>query len=371
VSKKLGAPFLYVELTVALEHGLSGAWIVRGKYLCGVVYAAYDHAPYLHMIPAHVMFENIADAFRLEKANSAITVANARSYIYRQRQATKDKAPLHQSWDVSFRERLKYGQSMRRPHQLGPLPKGSELANDGRIRWTIPSSYEKEMKIMRPMPSMKTPTAWTSTGIFTTAVLVGGAFAVASPIVATVGLLAAQAISSSRTSRARDHLRHISVQVDDDVFCQDVYTRADCIDLDNALWHDASTQKAKGPYVIGAVAVTGVQPPPLDHVALAVVDTQVQSNYVSVDFARRLGWDGYDAWKSASKTDNRESEVVGGFEAKFSLLPRDNTRAFQPLVPSTKRSTAKFLVVSWSTHRRNLDIVIGRDDIVKYSLLCI
>ncbi|KAH9866167.1 hypothetical protein J1614_008732 [Plenodomus biglobosus] len=41
-------------------QGISGAWVVRGNKLCGIVYAAYCHGPYLHMLPAETVFEDIS-----------------------------------------------------------------------------------------------------------------------------------------------------------------------------------------------------------------------------------------------------------------------------------------------------------------------
>lgn len=42
------------------SQGISGAWVIRNTELCGIVYAAYDHSPYLHMIPAHTVFLDIS-----------------------------------------------------------------------------------------------------------------------------------------------------------------------------------------------------------------------------------------------------------------------------------------------------------------------
>jgi hypothetical protein len=52
---------------------LSGSWVVREGKLCGVVYAAYDRSPYLHMLPAEEMFQNIAEFLQA----SVVRVANA------------------------------------------------------------------------------------------------------------------------------------------------------------------------------------------------------------------------------------------------------------------------------------------------------
>lgn len=42
------------------SQGISGAWVVRGNKLCGIVYAAYDNGPYLHMLPAQTVFQDIS-----------------------------------------------------------------------------------------------------------------------------------------------------------------------------------------------------------------------------------------------------------------------------------------------------------------------
>lgn len=40
--------------------GLSGSWVVREGKLCGSIYAAYDRSPYLHMLPAESIFQDVA-----------------------------------------------------------------------------------------------------------------------------------------------------------------------------------------------------------------------------------------------------------------------------------------------------------------------
>jgi hypothetical protein len=52
---------------------LSGSWVVREDRLCGIIYAAYDRSPYLHMLPAESVFQDIAE---LVKA-SVVRVAYA------------------------------------------------------------------------------------------------------------------------------------------------------------------------------------------------------------------------------------------------------------------------------------------------------
>ncbi|KAF2010599.1 hypothetical protein BU24DRAFT_427715 [Aaosphaeria arxii CBS 175.79] len=40
-------------------HGMSGSWVVRDGQLCGIIYAAYDRSPYLHMLTADQVFGDI------------------------------------------------------------------------------------------------------------------------------------------------------------------------------------------------------------------------------------------------------------------------------------------------------------------------
>lgn len=41
------------------DPGMSGSWVIRDGKLCGIIYAAYDRSPYLHMIPAETVFADI------------------------------------------------------------------------------------------------------------------------------------------------------------------------------------------------------------------------------------------------------------------------------------------------------------------------
>ncbi|KAH7360029.1 hypothetical protein BKA66DRAFT_218572 [Pyrenochaeta sp. MPI-SDFR-AT-0127] len=60
-------------LTNCDAHGMSGSWVVHEGSLCGVVYAAYDRSPYVHMLPADTMFQNIIELLQA----SVVRVANA------------------------------------------------------------------------------------------------------------------------------------------------------------------------------------------------------------------------------------------------------------------------------------------------------
>lgn len=55
-----------------IGEGISGSWVVRGNKLCGVIYAAYDGIPYLHMIPAETIFGEIR---RFKRATSWVEVS--------------------------------------------------------------------------------------------------------------------------------------------------------------------------------------------------------------------------------------------------------------------------------------------------------
>ncbi|KAI5369001.1 hypothetical protein J4E82_010196 [Alternaria postmessia] len=48
-----------IEVTMPAAPGLSGSWVVRGEELCGVVYAGNASIPYLYIIPAETMLENV------------------------------------------------------------------------------------------------------------------------------------------------------------------------------------------------------------------------------------------------------------------------------------------------------------------------
>ncbi|OCK81911.1 hypothetical protein K432DRAFT_424542, partial [Lepidopterella palustris CBS 459.81] len=79
-----------IQVAVAGDPGLSGAWVVREGKLCGIIYAAYDRSPYLHMLPAEGMFQNIA---KLVQA-SIVRVANAQD-IYEYETSKKELGKKH------------------------------------------------------------------------------------------------------------------------------------------------------------------------------------------------------------------------------------------------------------------------------------
>ncbi|KAH7070517.1 hypothetical protein BKA63DRAFT_78513 [Paraphoma chrysanthemicola] len=62
-----------IQVPLTSAHGLSGSWVVREGKLCGVIYAAYDLSPYLHMLPAERMFQDIAEVVQ----TPIVRVANA------------------------------------------------------------------------------------------------------------------------------------------------------------------------------------------------------------------------------------------------------------------------------------------------------
>jgi hypothetical protein len=74
---------------------MSGSWVVREGKLCGVIYAAYDRSPYLHMLPAERIFQDIAE---LVKA-SIVRVANARDiYVHKTPIKPDDEGMIHLTW---------------------------------------------------------------------------------------------------------------------------------------------------------------------------------------------------------------------------------------------------------------------------------
>lgn len=52
---------------------MSGSWVIRDEKLCGIVYAAYDRSPYLHMLPAENVLKDISEFLK----TSSVRVANA------------------------------------------------------------------------------------------------------------------------------------------------------------------------------------------------------------------------------------------------------------------------------------------------------
>lgn len=59
------------RLTKIDAHGMSGSWVVRGGTLYGIVYAAYDRSPYLHMLPAENLFRDIAELLQASEVRVA------------------------------------------------------------------------------------------------------------------------------------------------------------------------------------------------------------------------------------------------------------------------------------------------------------
>jgi hypothetical protein len=45
------------------EKGSSGAWVVRGSDLLGVIVATYDNESYAHMLPIEQVFDGIRTAY--------------------------------------------------------------------------------------------------------------------------------------------------------------------------------------------------------------------------------------------------------------------------------------------------------------------
>jgi hypothetical protein len=51
--------------------GSSGAWVVRGSDLLGVIVAVYDNEPYAHMLPIEQVFSGIRSAYTDDTKGSA------------------------------------------------------------------------------------------------------------------------------------------------------------------------------------------------------------------------------------------------------------------------------------------------------------
>jgi hypothetical protein len=59
-------------LTVTAEPGLSGSWVIRNRAFCGVVYAAHDKSPYIHMLSAETVFENLKEVLNVSELRVAL-----------------------------------------------------------------------------------------------------------------------------------------------------------------------------------------------------------------------------------------------------------------------------------------------------------
>ena len=58
--------FLTTILIFLLVAGISGSWVVRQGTLCGIVYAAYEQTPYLHMLCAEDIFRDLSEFLRTD-----------------------------------------------------------------------------------------------------------------------------------------------------------------------------------------------------------------------------------------------------------------------------------------------------------------
>lgn len=48
-----------IELDTPLERGTSGAWVVQGSFLLGIIVAVYEHEPYAHMLEMTSVFDSV------------------------------------------------------------------------------------------------------------------------------------------------------------------------------------------------------------------------------------------------------------------------------------------------------------------------
>lgn len=63
--------FLATKESVLIQgtaEGISGAWVVDGRHVCGVVVARYDNDPYLHMLPINLVLQDIANTCQTSAA---------------------------------------------------------------------------------------------------------------------------------------------------------------------------------------------------------------------------------------------------------------------------------------------------------------
>jgi hypothetical protein len=51
---------------------MSGSWVIRDGSFCGVMYAAYRHSPYIHMLPAESVLENIKTMLWVPEAKDVV-----------------------------------------------------------------------------------------------------------------------------------------------------------------------------------------------------------------------------------------------------------------------------------------------------------
>lgn len=60
-----------------LEKGLSGAWVVHGNGLLGMIVAIYDHEPYAHMLPMQKVFSDIQTTFTSDGRHPHVDISIA------------------------------------------------------------------------------------------------------------------------------------------------------------------------------------------------------------------------------------------------------------------------------------------------------
>ncbi|PSN65428.1 hypothetical protein BS50DRAFT_622647 [Corynespora cassiicola Philippines] len=412
-----------IQINFKAVRGLSGAWVVQDRKLCGIIYAAYDHAPYLHMIPAYTMFENIKDAFKLNTTVAAFDLDQKPSSIVfpSSPSAKNDERRLPGSGYLRPRVNLRWLEFQEENKYR--IPGDSELENDGTVRWRISGPHRA---IMTPDPTPKLSILYqalqiiqeragkfsfaTRTQMVSVAMVVVPLFGIlmmaAIFVVPLIGLLAIALALVESTTQGRNMIRtlfdggilgqvfaldlnlaSISYKIREDTFRQrvwDTMTR-----YSRPLWEGTNAYGSGEPYVIGAAIVEqlGISPPSSrEHtqVALAVLDTRSQVNLINERFARQLGWReghpisdmiaqdirlyGYGLSQSR-KGRSAYLEDLGYFPAAFTLLSMDQSCQFQPPGLRMRRHATLFIVIDGFSLDEDIDVIIGMEEIKKHSLL--
>ncbi|KAF2736403.1 hypothetical protein EJ04DRAFT_551299 [Polyplosphaeria fusca] len=116
------------------ERGWSGSWVVRDDKLCGMIYAAYDHTPYLHMLP----IEDVFNAIREVLSATVVKVADGDeidSFVLETckkiRDAERtDESPVDRSW-IGFAKSIDPLQKHSNPLQRTQVLRPSEEVEHG------------------------------------------------------------------------------------------------------------------------------------------------------------------------------------------------------------------------------------------------
>jgi peptide-N4-(N-acetyl-beta-glucosaminyl)asparagine amidase len=101
-------------------RGLSGSWVIREGKLCGSIYAAYDRSPYLHMVPAEDIFQDIDQLLGTSDTRVA-TPVDALSFNTRKMDVCGVAPSTHRKWkydpteDIQNADRIASSSSHQEP----------------------------------------------------------------------------------------------------------------------------------------------------------------------------------------------------------------------------------------------------------------